>query len=436
MKFYDRKEELKLLQTIAKRSEKQAEFTLLTGRRRVGKTALLVEAVRDAPHVYLFVSRKSEPLLCAEFQQAISEALEVPVFGAATRFRELFEQLMVYSQKQRLTLIIDEFQDFERVNPAIFSDIQDVWDRYKDKARINFIASGSIYSLLVRIFENKKEPLFGRLTSKIALQPFSVVTLKSILHDYNPSYQPDDLLCLYLLSGGVPKYVSLLMDSQAVAKDTMLSSVCSMGSPFLTEGKELLVSEFGKDYSTYFSVLQLIASGKTTQPEVDSIIGKNTGAYLHNLDQEYSLLSKNQPLFAKPGSRSIRWRVKDSYLRFWFRFIYANQSLVETGRYDLLGELVEARYEDFSGLALEDYFRAKFQEEGRFTQVASFWDRKGENEIDLIALNGLDKTATIAEVKRNPKKISLAGLKEKSHALSSELADYTLNFEALSLDTM
>jgi len=436
MKFYDRKEELQLLQTIAKRSEKQAEFTLLTGRRRVGKTALLMEAFRDVPHVYLFVGRKSEPLLCAEFQQAIAEALEIPVFGAAARFKELFEQLMVYAQKQHLTLIIDEFQDFERVNPAIFSDIQDVWDRYKDKARINFIVSGSIYSLLVRLFENEKEPLFGRLTSKIALQPFSTATLKLILHDNNPNYLPDDLLCLYLLSGGVAKYVSLLMDSQAVAKDAMLSSVCRMGSPFLTEGKELLVSEFGKDYSTYFSVLQLIASGKTTQSEVDSIIGKNTGAYLHNLDEEYSLLGKNQPLFAKPGSRSIRWRVKDCYLRFWFRFIYANQSLVETGRYDLLSELVEAHYEDFSGLTLEDYFRAKFQEEGRFTQVASYWDRKGKNEIDLIALNSLDMTATIAEVKRNPKKISLRSLKEKSCVLSSELADYALNFEALSLDTL
>lgn len=436
MKFYDRTEELSLLHTIAQRSAKQAEFTLLSGRRRVGKTALLVKAFQNASPVYLFVSRKSEALLCAEYQQVISEALGLQIFGSASTFKELFEQLMRYAQQQHLTLIIDEFQDFERVNPAIFSDIQDVWDRYKDKAQVNLIVSGSIYSLLIRIFENKKEPLFGRLTSKMVLQPFTIKTLKKILHDHNPNYQPEDLLCLYMLTGGVPKYVSLLMDSQSTTKKAMLSFVCSMGSPFLTEGKEILVSEFGKEYSTYFSVMQLIASGKTTRVEIDSIIGKNTGAYLQNLDEDYSLISKNQPLFAKPGSRNIRWRIKDCYLRFWFRFIYANQSLVETGRYDLLHELVGTHYEDFTGLTLEDYFRTKYQEEGRFTRVASYWDRKGASEIDLIALNEFDKAATIAEVKRNPRKISLPGLQTKAAALEPELKPYAVSFEALSLDDM
>ena len=436
MRFYDRTEELNLLRTIAQRSARQAEFTLLSGRRRVGKTMLLLEAFHGTPHIYLFVSRKSEALLCAEYQQVVSEGLGLRIFGSVSTFKDLFEQLISFSQQQHLTLIIDEFQDFKRVNPAIFSDIQDVWDRYKEKARVNFIVSGSIYSLLVRIFENEKEPLFGRLTTKIALQPFTIETLKNILREHNPHYQPEDLLCLYMLTGGVPKYVSLLVDSQSTTKDSMLSFVCSIGSPFLTEGKELLVSEFGKDYSTYFSVLQLIASGKTTQPEIDSIIGKNTGAYLQNLEKDYSLVSKNQPLFAKPGSRNARWRIKDCYLRFWFRFVYANQSLVETGRYDLLRELVEVRYEDFSGLTLEDYFRAKYQEEGRFTRVASYWDRKGANEIDLIALNGLDKTATVAEVKCNSRKISLSELQVKAAALESELKSYAVSFETLSLDDM
>lgn len=244
-------------------------------------------------------------------------------------------------QERPLTLIIDEFQDFTRVNPSIFSDIQDVWDRYKDKAKINLVVSGSLYSLLIHIFEDEKEPLFGRLTTKLIVRPFTIVTLKEILGEYNPAYCQEDLLCLYMLTGGVPKYVSLLMDGGAAAKDAMLSFACGMGSPFLSDGKEILVSEFGRDYSTYFSILQLIASGKTTQGAIDSIIGKTTGAYLRNLEQDYSLISKNQPMFAKPGSRNIRWRIRDCYLRFWFAFVYANQSLVETGRSDLLLELVK-----------------------------------------------------------------------------------------------
>ena len=436
MKFFDRAEELQVLRDVLKRSHNQAEFTLLTGRRRVGKTSLVLETFQNEPHLYLFVSRKSESLLCAEYQQAAADALGLTIFGEITSFKDLFEQLLRYAEKQHFTLIIDEFQDFERVNKAIFSEIQDVWDRYKSKAHINLVVSGSLYSLLVRIFENEKEPLFGRLTAKIILQPFTIQTMKDILFSYNPNYMPEDLLCCYLLTGGVPKYLSLLMDSGAITKNKMLKLVCGAGSPFLTEGKEILISEFGKDYSIYFSIMQLIASGKTAQTEIDSIIAKNTGAYLRNLEEEYLLVSKNQPLFSKPGSRNVRWRIKDCYLRFWFRFMYANQSLLETGRYDLFEELVHRYYNDYSGFLLEEYFRTKYREEGHFTKLGAYWDRKGENEIDLIALDDLNKTATIAEIKRNPNKISLGKLQGKTDSLKQELNDYQISYKALSLEDM
>lgn len=96
------------------------------------------------------------------------------IFGTITQFRDLFEQLMIYATKEHYTLIIDEFQEFEYVNPALFSDIQNLWDQYKEVAKINFIACGSIYSMMMKLFEDKKEPLFGRLTSKIVLKPLSL----------------------------------------------------------------------------------------------------------------------------------------------------------------------------------------------------------------------------------------------------------------------
>jgi len=436
MRFYDRVEELQVLEDVLQRSRDHAEFTLLSGRRRVGKTMLVLNAYQSEPYLYLFVSRKSESLLCAEYQQAAAEVLGLTVFGEISSFKDFFEQLLRYAEQQHLTLIIDEFQDFERVNKAIFSEIQDVWDRYRDKSRINLIVSGSLYSLLIRIFENKKEPLFGRLTAKMILRPFATRTMKDVLYDHNPSYEPEDLLCCYLLTGGVPKYLSLLMDGGAVTKNRMLKFVCGAGSPFLTEGKEMLVSEFGKDYSVYFSIMQLIASGKTTQAEIDSIIGKNTGAYLRNLEEGYLLISKSQPLFSKPGSRNARWKIRDCYLRFWFRFMYANQSLLETGRHDLLEELVRRHYTDYSGPLLEEYFKTKYSEEHRFTRVGAYWDRKGENEIDLIALNDLDKVAVIAEVKRNKSKISLERLRAKTEGIRTELTNYQINYEALSMENM
>lgn len=436
MKFYDRKKEQEILLQNKNQSEKSACFTVMVGRRRIGKTSLLLESVRGQKYLYLFVARKNENLLCSQFQSDAEKMLGLKIFGTITQFRDLFEQLLIFATREHFTLIIDEFQEFESVNPAIFSDIQNLWDQYKDKARINFIACGSIYSLMMKIFENRKEPLFGRLSSKIILQPFSVSVTKEILREYNAKYNPEDLLCLYLLTGGVAKYIELLMDAGAVTHKQMLDMVTRADSPFIGEGKDLLISEFGKEYGTYFSILQLIASGKNRQSEIDSIIDKNTGAYLVNLEKEYSLIVRNKPMFSKPGSRRARWSVNDNYLRFWFRFIYPNQSLIEMGRFDLLREYIDKNYEQYSGLILEKYFREKISESVRVTEIGSYWDSKGENEIDIVALNDLDKISIIAEVKRNAKKIDMVKLETKVKSIQKHLAKYKTDIIGLSMDNM
>ncbi len=436
MKFYNRTQELEVLARTLEHSQKSSCFTVMVGRRRIGKTSLLLESVKGQKYLYLFVSRKSEPLLCEQFQKDATRALGIQIFGNITQFKDLFEQLLIFATKEHYTLIIDEFQEFDNINSSIFSDIQNLWDQYKDKAKINFIASGSIYSMMMKIFENRKEPLFGRLTSKMILKPFAVSVIKEILNDYNPKYTAEDLLCLYMLTGGVPKYLDLLMEAGAVTKDKMLDMVTSPDSPFLGEGKDLLVSEFGKEYGTYFSIMQLIASGKTTQSEIDSIIEKNTGAYLVNLEKEYSLIIRNKPMFSKPESRKNRWSLNDNYLRFWFRFIFPNQSLIEMGKNELLREYIDKNYEQYSGLILEKYFQAKTVEEERVTMIGSYWDSKGLNEIDLIALNDLDKTAIIAEVKRNPKKIDLNLLQTKVDSIKKELLKYKVQLKSLSLEDM
>ncbi len=436
MKFYNRTNELEILKRNNTRSEKSACFTVMVGRRRIGKTSLLLESVKGQKYLYLFVSRKNEQLLCSQFQSDAEKMLGLRIFGTITQFRDLFEQLLIFATQEHYTLIIDEFQEFDNVNSSIFSDIQNLWDQYKDKAKINFIACGSIYSLMMKIFENRKEPLFGRLTSKIILQPFAVSVIKDILKDYNPNYTSEDLLCLYLVTGGVAKYIELLMDSESVTAERMLDMITSPDSPFIGEGRDLLISEFGKEYGTYFSILQLIASGKNTQSEIDSIIDKNTGAYLVNLEKEYSLIVRNRPMFSKPGSRKARWTVSDNYLRFWFRFIYPNQSLVEMNRFELLREYIDKNYEQYSGLILEKYFREKIAESERVTEIGSYWDNKGENEIDIVALNNLDKIAIIAEVKRNPQKIKMSVLETKVKSIEKELSKYKVRLVGLSMEDM
>lgn len=436
MKFYNREDEMKMIRQTEERSRSTACFTAIMGRRRVGKTTLLRKALEGKKYIYLFVSRTSEVLLCDAFKREITDTLSIPIYGTPTRFRDLFELLMQHAASEHFTLIIDEFQDFDRVNPSIFSDIQNMWDRYSPLAKINFIVCGSIYSLMKHIFEDHKEPLFGRLTSKFVLKPFKTSVLIEILRDYNPAYTPDDLLCLYTLTGGVAKYVTLLMDAGAVTLETMIDFVTQPDSPLLTEGRDMLVQEFGRDYSTYFSILQLIASGYTRQGEIDGIIGKNSGPYLNNLSEGYSLIQRRLPLLSKPGTRNLRWYIADNFLNFWFRFIYPHQSAIELEKYAELNTYIKSHYVQYSGGMLEKYFRDRVAETTNVTLVGNYWDSKGENEIDLIALNDFEKKGLIAEVKRNPDKINYTLLAQKMANLPKEFSKYSLIQKGLSLDDM
>ena len=423
MKFYDREKEIDILLSNWNKSMSHSVFTVMTGRRRIGKTALLLKTEKEQNMLYLYVSKDNERVLVEKFQNA-AEAIGLQVYGHLETFAQFFEQVMVYGKDHHFTIVFDEFQNFLKVNPAIPSHIQDIWDRYQESSKVNLIACGSIYSMMHRIFDNGDEPLYGRKDCEIRLRPFRISVINQILHDYNPNYTSEDLLCLYMLTGGVAKYIAQLMDSGATTKDSMLRWVTATGSPFLSEGRELVLSEFGKDYSNYLSIMQLIAGGMTVQSQIDNIIGKNTGTYLKRLEEDYNYISKQAPLFSKPGTRNLRWSMDDCFLRFWFRFVVPNQALVEMERNDLLLEIIERGYNDYTGHVLEQYFRQKASEEERVTTVGNYWDKKGKNEIDLIALNEIDKTAVVAEVKRNADRYDSKLLQEKYESISDKFAKY------------
>lgn len=434
MKFYDRETELKILRKNREMSKKNSVLTVITGRRRIGKTRLITESEAPGSILYLYVPRSTESALCEQLVKNAERDLGITLFDTG-RFRDLFEQLMMYGNEKNFTFVIDEFQELERINRSIMSCIQGLWDKYKDTSKVNLIVCGSVYSMMIRIFERNKEPLFGRATSKLNVRPFGTSTIKAILKDHNPDYEPDDLLFLCMVTGGVPKYIELLMDSGAVSLEKMLDEICTPDSKFLSEGKDLLISEFGKDYGTYYAVLQLIASGKNTLREINDSTGKDSGTYLENLERDYYLIRRSRPIFSKDGSRDVRWQISDSYLRFYFRFISGNLSLVESNRCDVLRDIIASEYPQYSGFVLEDYFKKKMAEEERITRIGSHWDRKGQNEIDIIALNEMDGKATVAEVKRDPKKADIEKLRERGETVPG-LKGFDVEYRVLSLDDM
>lgn len=436
MKFYGRNQEINRLLELDAQAEKTSVFTLLIGRRRIGKTTLLKQTFTNKRMLYFFVSQKSEQLLCQELQQTIEAVLGIHLYGQISKFADLLRELMIYSIKDHITFIIDEFQRLHDINSSIMSEIQNVWDSNKDKSHIHLIACGSVYTMMLKIFRDKKEPLFGRSTAEIRLQPFTTQLLKNILSDYNTNFSPEDLLTLYTLSGGVAKYVELLMDANATNMNAMIDFVCQDGSVFLNEGTELLIGEFGKRYQVYFSIMQLIANSMTTQSQIDSVVGFNTGRYIATLEDEYNLIQKVRPMLAKPNSQGIKFALYDNFLTFWFRFIESNRSIVEMGKTDLLKEIIYNGYDQFSGIMLERYFRQQYSEMERVTEVSQWWDTRSENEIDLIAVEKLDKRVIVGEVKRNAKKINLKKLEEKFAQLRPHFRGYEIKYIGLSLENM
>jgi len=439
MKFYNRKKEIDQLKQIQKQSLENAQFTVVTGRRRIGKTHLLLNATADQPTLYFFVARKAESFLCQDFIQEMKEKLGITLLGEISNFGKLFEYLMDYSKEKPFNLIIDEFQEFFHIAPSVYSEMQHFWDMNKDESKINLIVSGSVFSLMHRIFENSKEPLFGRATQMITVRPFETSVLKDILTDYFPSWTPEDLLALYCFTGGVAKYVQLIMDGGAYTKQAMIDLMIKEDSPFLQEGKNMLIEEFGKEYANYFTILSAIARGENTRGKIEAVVKREIGGYLTKMERDYSLISKTIPIFSKVETKNVRYSIEDNFLTFWFRFIYKYSHMIEIRAFRELKEIVTRDYSTYSGKILERYYRSKFIEEKNITMIGGYWDRKGETEIDLISVNELDKRAEIIEVKRNAANINLEKLKEKSYFFkrsTGELKDYQITYRGLSLDDM
>ncbi len=436
MKFYDREIEQKELVSIERLSRTSSEMTIVMGRRRVGKTSLLKKTFEKKKHVYFFVARKDEHLLCKEYCEEIEQSLGVRFFGEPNSFKDVFAFLLNLAKTMPFTLIIDEFQEFASVNPSVYSDMQNLWDSNKDKAKLNLILCGSIYSLMKKLFEDRKEPLFARQTQTLIINEFSNATLKEILRDHNPRYTKEDLLAFYLFTGGMAKYVEAFVQAGALTKDKMLAHIFKPGSFFIDEGRNVLIDEFGKDYRIYFSILSLIASSKTSRPEIESVLGGSVGGYLERLEKDYSLVQKIIPVCAKVNSRHIKYRICDNFLSFWFRFVYKYASAIEIGNFDYVRKIVLRDYDLYSGLFLEKYFRRELIASKKYNIVGNYWEKGNQNEIDIVAVNEFQKKVRIAEVKRNKDRINLNVLKEKAKNLVEKFNGFKVEYKAFSIDDM
>lgn len=450
MKFYNREQELLYLQKIEIKAAQSAFFTIILGRRQVGKTALIRHYLQatQTPALYFFVSKKNPPALLEEFAGILSVQIPVLKQTKLESFEAFFAVLFDFLAQQPAIVVFDEFQNFQQVDPAVFSILQKFWDTRKDTINGHVIVIGSIFSLMRKIFEDKKEPLFNRPTGKLRIEPFDLETIKFILEDQHVSPQTL-LLPFYALFGGIPRYYFLLERAGLFghALDEIIRELILEPNALLREeGKQLATEAFGKESTAYFSILEAIARGNTQLSQIASqagIAATSTSKYLDELVSVYQIIERRQPVLSNGPAKNGRYYLSDNFLAFWFRYVFRNLSTLEIANTAYLTQIIQNDFPNYLEPMFERLVQQRLIELNRqnqflfpATQIGSYWDR-GQNQIDVVAYSEPERRCLVGECKLNSKRLDSADInllrqrgaliKQKTHcdhlALSFFVAD-------------
>lgn len=400
MEFYNREKELELLETLYKN---KPSFVVLTGKRRVGKTELIKEFSKEKKSLYLFVdSNKSRDILLSEYEGYVKEELKLPEYIRFKTPGELIEFLLDY--KEDVIVAFDEFQRFLKIDPSLITELQKQWDLKGSKSRVFLITSGSSIGMMKKIFIEEKAPLFKRADNIITLRPFSLREIFEVLEDLGIK-DPLEKLDLYCLFGGTIYYYKLMEKYGATSfEDALEKLILNELAPLKNEVREILIEEFGKEHATYYEILSAMAMGKATKKEIGDathIAPSSLSPYLYDLIELLQIAEYVIPITERLGkTKKGRYFLKDSFFRFYFRFVYRNMSHYLIGNYGPIKKKIDLEWNDFKARLFEDialeFIRKTLVRE--YPEVGRFWDRKG-NEVDIVGINRKKRELLLVEVK-------------------------------------
>lgn len=432
MKFYGREQEIEALRWQFQRAQetKVARMAVVTGRRRIGKTTLIRKAFENSvfPFIYYFVTGNSnEEEMARLLVEQAARQLDIKYLPAITKVSDAIGWLLESSHSRPLVLVFDECQQLDSW-PNFWSELQRTWDLGKRGAQALFVLSGSVQTAIERIFGNSNEPLFGRTDQMMIVRPFSTSLVGQIFEDASPlGAVPSDLLLFHAVTGGVARYVELLVDAEATTQERLLNFLFSeRGTTLQKEGGVLLANEFRLSAPLYRTILRRLAAGRSKRTELQDGVAIDISPYLARLENLYGLVGRVQPFEEPVEKRKTRYRVTDPYLRFWLRFLSGDdiEAQIELQQWPGLIQRTTQALPTFLGHSLEDWYRQRFLELSGLSPVGAWWDRRGENEIDLIALDEGRKRIIFAEIKSQASKLDEAKLRRKSEAFLDVHSDY------------
>jgi AAA+ ATPase superfamily predicted ATPase len=419
--FIDRAPELSTLKS--EYDKKGAGLVVIYGRRRVGKTTLIREFLKNKTHLYFLADKQIESELIGRLRNSVSEYLKDPHLPDIEfkTWDSLFDYWIRHADfSEKVVFVIDEFQYLASVNNAFPTIFQRIWDDKLKERNILVILCGSLINMMYSTTLSYNSPLYGRRTGQIKLDPVSF----KYFHNFFPHVSDEKLIELYSVIGGIPKYIEIFDPKKNVFENIKEHILEKKG--YLYAEPRFILSEEVSETTTYFSILKTIASGQHKMGNIASRLmtsTQNLTGYF-NMLIDLGILERRVPVTEAMPEKSKMglYFIKDNFFRFWFRYVFANQNYLEMENTDYVFRKVKDEFAEFVSLTFED-IAPNILFDGKAIRSLPFepekwgrwWDRK--NEIDLVAINSSEKKALFIECKWSKRLIDvdvLSDLKNKA----------------------
>ena len=411
--FIGRKNELNTLDKLY--NSDKFEFAVIYGRRRVGKTALLNEFIKNKEAVFFTGVESNAKQNLDNFSRCIMEyQTGIATNTSFSSFQTALEYVFTLSKEKRIVLIIDEYPYVARASKSLASTLQFLIDKNKDNSKLFLILCGSSMSYMEDHVLAYKAPLYGRRTAQLKIQPFNFFETCCCFQNLSG----EDKAFAYGIVGGTPQYLMQFNDSLSIEeniKNTHLNT-----SSFLFEEPNNLLKQEVREPAIYNAVISAIATGSSKMHEISGKIDENTSVcaiYVRNLIS-LGIVKKEIPYGEKSGRKTI-YSVEDNMFRFWYRFVPENTSLISRGAIDLAYSRIAPELSSYMGGVFEDICRQylwKLLLEGKcavdFVDLGRWWGTnpktRSQEEIDIMGTN--KDIALFAECKWTNEKVNLGVL--------------------------
>ncbi|VVB86840.1 ATPase domain predominantly from Archaea [uncultured archaeon] len=412
-KFIDRDEELEYLNREFK--SENFSFTVIYGRRRVGKTEMITNFLKDKPNIYFLADKRGTKPNLQRFRKKSAEFFKDYEPNLET-FDEVFEYIRTkWNGEQKLVIVIDEFSYLAQMDDSVPSVFQLIADEILKKSAIHLVLCGSSISMMEKSALAQSSPLYGRRTGQILLKPM----LFRHVREFFPELPLDEIVNIYGAAGGIPFYL-LFFDPMDSFYENLMKEFFAKEAVLYAEGEFLLREEL-KEPATFMNILFAISKGATRPGEIASksyLEAKDLPYYMDTI-LKLGFVKKEHPVLEKPTTKKTIYRIEDNFLRFWFRYVLSHRDEIEQGDKKPAIDDLKKNYGHYLGETFEQigkemliYLNSIEKLPFRFQKLGRQWGKipmaeKGRNdyEIDLVAVNNDTREIFFCECKYEKGKV-------------------------------